>query len=279
MKFVMCRNSAAFIVLFVLFGCGSQPISDFSQYRSATDVAVATIEGDSRSQLVSAQGIANAVHRDSRGLIMLDLESIPLHGAKFDANLGAYCRNAGGEFISVWNKRIAGVQTLESLRDMMPSGHGSFSGRSGTTDMYGRSFGWAEYACKRADNALFLARMIPVSREYVGGNVINQTRYMFAMIEATATGGYTQGEAAQHSDAVAQERERAAQQQRIVVQQKQEQTEQWRKSLAIGSDTNCGLIIELRPPLAKVQGLGASGEKWRRITDLFPVGERRCPLS
>jgi len=48
----------------------------------------------------------------------------------------------------------------------------------------------------------------------------------------------------------------------------------WRKHLALGSDTHCGMVVEMRPPLAKVQTM--IGEMWFRSEQLWPPGSKDC---
>ncbi|WNG30891.1 hypothetical protein F0U62_47910 [Cystobacter fuscus] len=48
----------------------------------------------------------------------------------------------------------------------------------------------------------------------------------------------------------------------------------FRSSLAVGSDTHCGLVIEVRRPIAKVQSM--IGEVWLKVDQLYPKGTRDC---
>jgi hypothetical protein len=48
----------------------------------------------------------------------------------------------------------------------------------------------------------------------------------------------------------------------------------FRSSLAVGSDTHCGLVIEVRRPIAKVQSM--IGEVWLKVDQLYPKGTRNC---
>ncbi|HLL04095.1 MAG TPA: hypothetical protein VK539_26150 [Myxococcaceae bacterium] len=48
----------------------------------------------------------------------------------------------------------------------------------------------------------------------------------------------------------------------------------FRSSLAVGSDTHCGLVIEVRRPIAKVQSM--IGEVWLKVDQLYPEGTRDC---
>jgi hypothetical protein len=48
----------------------------------------------------------------------------------------------------------------------------------------------------------------------------------------------------------------------------------FRKSLTVGSDTHCGLVIEVRRPIAKVQSM--IGEVWLKVDQLHPKGARNC---
>jgi hypothetical protein len=48
----------------------------------------------------------------------------------------------------------------------------------------------------------------------------------------------------------------------------------FRSSLAVGSDTHCGLVIKVRRPIAKVQSM--IGEVWLKVDQLYPKGTRDC---
>ncbi|WP_375771009.1 hypothetical protein NR798_08940 [Archangium gephyra] len=48
----------------------------------------------------------------------------------------------------------------------------------------------------------------------------------------------------------------------------------FRSSLAVGSDTHCGLVIEVRRPIAKVQSM--IGEVWLKVDQLYPKGKHDC---
>lgn len=49
-------------------------------------------------------------------------------------------------------------------------------------------------------------------------------------------------------------------------------TESLRTGLKRGDDTNCGLVIEVKPPIAQMQT--ASGVQWMRIDAVYPLGVR-----
>lgn len=48
----------------------------------------------------------------------------------------------------------------------------------------------------------------------------------------------------------------------------------FRKSIASGNDTHCGMVIEVKRPLIKIQTL--IGEKWFKLEQLFPSNTRTC---
>jgi hypothetical protein len=50
----------------------------------------------------------------------------------------------------------------------------------------------------------------------------------------------------------------------------------FRATLQIGDDTHCGLALEVKPPIAKIQT--PIGERWMKIEQLVPPGERRCEV-
>jgi hypothetical protein len=49
---------------------------------------------------------------------------------------------------------------------------------------------------------------------------------------------------------------------------------QFQSSLKVGSDTHCGLVIEVRRPIAKVQSM--IGEVWLKVEQLYPAGKQQC---
>lgn len=48
----------------------------------------------------------------------------------------------------------------------------------------------------------------------------------------------------------------------------------WRKTLKTGDESNCGLVIEVKRPIAKIQT--ASGERWLKVGQLYPHGTQVC---
>lgn len=48
----------------------------------------------------------------------------------------------------------------------------------------------------------------------------------------------------------------------------------WRKTVQPGTESHCGMVIEVKPPLVKVQTI--TGEKWFKTNQLYPVGIRSC---
>jgi hypothetical protein len=52
---------------------------------------------------------------------------------------------------------------------------------------------------------------------------------------------------------------------------------EWRKHIVLGSDSHCGLVVDLKPSLAKVQT--AIGEKWFKLEQLEPAGSASCNFS
>lgn len=48
----------------------------------------------------------------------------------------------------------------------------------------------------------------------------------------------------------------------------------FRKNISIGDDSHCGLVIEVKKPIVKIQTV--SGEKWFKIKQLYPKGARPC---
>lgn len=48
----------------------------------------------------------------------------------------------------------------------------------------------------------------------------------------------------------------------------------WRKKMQPGTESHCGMVIEVKAPLVKVQT--AIGEKWFKVDQTFPAGQKRC---
>ncbi len=48
----------------------------------------------------------------------------------------------------------------------------------------------------------------------------------------------------------------------------------WQKTLKTGDESNCGLVIEVKRPIAKIQT--ASGERWLKVEQLYPHGTQAC---
>jgi TPR repeat protein len=53
-----------------------------------------------------------------------------------------------------------------------------------------------------------------------------------------------------------------------------EAAEPFRKALKTGDESHCGLVIEVKPPIAKVQTM--VGEMWLKVEQLFPRGGESC---
>jgi hypothetical protein len=49
---------------------------------------------------------------------------------------------------------------------------------------------------------------------------------------------------------------------------------QFRRSLKIGSDSHCGLVVDVRGPIARVQSM--IGEVWLKTAQLYPKGQKDC---
>ena len=50
--------------------------------------------------------------------------------------------------------------------------------------------------------------------------------------------------------------------------------QEFRKTVKVGDDTHCGLAIEVKTPIAKVQT--AIGELWMKIAQLYPARAAPC---
>jgi hypothetical protein len=53
--------------------------------------------------------------------------------------------------------------------------------------------------------------------------------------------------------------------------------DEWRKKITPGTDTHCGMAIEVKAPLLKVQT--SIGEKWFKTAQLYPPSEKRCVFA
>jgi hypothetical protein len=87
-------------------------------------------------------------------------------------------------------------------------------------------------------------------------------------------------EARARAVATAQERaqaERSAEQGRHAAEEQRRRSKAaaaWRKTIQVGTETHCGLLIELRRPVAQIQT--ANGPHWLRVAQLFAPGEAPC---
>ncbi|MFO1305069.1 MAG: hypothetical protein U1F54_15140 [Burkholderiales bacterium] len=57
-------------------------------------------------------------------------------------------------------------------------------------------------------------------------------------------------------------------------QRRSEEQKRFRASLKTGDDSNCGLVVEVRTPIAKVQT--ETGERWLKVERLQPAGGEPC---
>jgi hypothetical protein len=87
-----------------------------------------------------------------------------------------------------------------------------------------------------------------------------------------------QKEAEARWKAEAPERERvareAAERERRAAEVVQAATQAFRRHLSVGDETHCGLVVEVKPPIAKIQT--ADGEKWLKIAQVYPQGMAPC---
>lgn len=49
---------------------------------------------------------------------------------------------------------------------------------------------------------------------------------------------------------------------------------QFRKKLSVGDETHCGMVIERKDPIVKIQTV--AGEKWLKTAQIYPPGMRGC---
>jgi TPR repeat protein len=55
---------------------------------------------------------------------------------------------------------------------------------------------------------------------------------------------------------------------------REEATNAFRNSLKVGDDSHCGLVIEVKPPIARIQTM--IGEIWLKVEQLHPRGTQSC---
>lgn len=60
----------------------------------------------------------------------------------------------------------------------------------------------------------------------------------------------------------------------VQLAERQKSFELFRKKLATGDDSHCGLVIQVKSPLAKIQT--AVGERWFKISQVFPARQAPC---
>jgi hypothetical protein len=63
-------------------------------------------------------------------------------------------------------------------------------------------------------------------------------------------------------------------QERLSQQQRDADAAKFRKKLAVGDETHCGMVIERKDPIVKIQTM--AGEKWLRTNRIFPPGAHGC---
>lgn len=92
---------------------------------------------------------------------------------------------------------------------------------------------------------------------------------------------YLKAEAdARDRDRVAREKD-AAERAKVQVDRQQKELQQaqlFRKTLAEGDDTSCGLVIEKKAKLVKIQLKSSNSEKWVKLDEIYPVGQS-CSLA
>jgi hypothetical protein len=49
---------------------------------------------------------------------------------------------------------------------------------------------------------------------------------------------------------------------------------QFRRTLQVGDDSHCGLVVEVKGPIAKVQAM--VGEVWLKVDQLYRKGSQSC---
>ena len=58
------------------------------------------------------------------------------------------------------------------------------------------------------------------------------------------------------------------------IQSRNEAAAKFRTNLKLGDDNHCGLVVEVKKPIVKVQA--AIGEKWLKIDQIYPAGSADC---
>jgi len=63
-------------------------------------------------------------------------------------------------------------------------------------------------------------------------------------------------------------------QERVEQQQRNAYAAQFRRKVAVGDETHCGMVIERKDPIVKIQTV--AGEKWLKIGQVYPPGAHSC---
>ena len=108
---------------------------------------------------------------------------------------------------------------------------------------------------------------------------LNQRLTEFETVEAQVAAEQAQAQQreAERQQAIAQNRaiEEEAEQKRIVAQN-HAVTNAFRKSLKVGAETHCGLILSINGPVAVVQAMAPIGQYGMKISQLYPPGLADC---
>jgi TPR repeat protein len=174
-------------------------------------------------------------------------------------------------------------------------------GHRGVPQNFGRAAELFERACEGGDNEGCLA----LGRRYLNGEGVPQDERRAAeLFEKVCKGGYAKGcdslaeqqqlaqereRRAQEEQRLAPERERRAKEEQRLAQEREKRAQEeqrlaqraraqrvaaFRKALKVGDSSHCGLVIEVKPPIAKIQTM--AGERWLKIEQLYGEGDAPC---
>lgn len=121
------------------------------------------------------------------------------------------------------------------------------------------------YEFKEAERRQDYAKFISTYAESDPDGLVAQARERQAELD-----GIQRQEQAER-ERQAQAAEEAAEREQLAIEQN---AKQWRRTVKVGDDSHCGLVIEVKGPIVKVQG--PAGESWLKLEQLYPPGGHRC---
>jgi hypothetical protein len=100
------------------------------------------------------------------------------------------------------------------------------------------------------------------------------TRALSVVSESQKEKETVEAEYARQEKLAEAEQRRKVETERKELAERQRAYERFREGLSVGDETHCGMVIELKKPIVKVQTI--DGEKWFRPRQLFPPGGAAC---